>query len=165
MEHGDLSLPRINSFQLLVLSDLGEDRKLDYDTRASLGRHGPFAKFTRLAVIAFSGNHDNIRVTCEVQRRQLLKHGPFKGHEVAMLEVELGTIEAYEPRTHSRIECQAKAAVYRDSDASPLAAKVVDVSEYFLRLVLESADAEWPYMSEKKAVSTHGEASSRKTPH
>lgn len=152
LPRGRASLTRVDNFQILIPSDTGEERKLDYDRRVALGRNGPFTKGSQLSVITLGNGSENLRINCEVQRRIVLQSGPHRGLQVAVLNMQLGTVEAYEPRAQSRVETRTPATVCRDGSDKILPAFVLDVSEFFLRLALDPPEREWPSLSEKNFV-------------
>ena len=50
---GPEKFSRAESFELIVPGAVGEERKLDYDSRANLSRRGPFAPHARLSVMSY----------------------------------------------------------------------------------------------------------------
>lgn len=146
-----LSLNRIDSFQLLIPSSAGEERKLDCNSRASLGRNGPFAKGSPLTLITLGGA-ENLRMNVVVHKRMLLPNGPHQGMQVAVLDVLLESLEGHEPRAQPRVETRMPATVCRDGSDKVLPAFILDVSEFYMRLMLDHSESGWPPLSAKHFV-------------
>lgn len=146
---GGVAYRSIESFQLLIPSDTGEERKLDYDSRASIGRNGPFSKGAYLTVISLGNGAENLRMACTVEKRMVLEEGPHRGLQVAVLNVQLGTIENYEPRAQSRVETRTPVTICYDGSDTVMPAFILDVSEFFLRVALDSEDRKWPKLADK----------------
>lgn len=146
---GGIAYRSIESFQLLIPSDTGEERKLDYDSRASIGRNGPFSKGAYLTVISLGNGAENLRMACTVEKRMVLETGPHRGLQVAVLNVQLGTIENYEPRAQSRVETRTPVTICYDGSDTVMPAFILDVSEFFLRVALDPEDREWPKLADK----------------
>lgn len=152
LPNGQIIFNTLESFHLIVPSDTGEERKLDYDRRAALGRTGQFSKGSRLSVITLGNGAENLRVLCEVLRREVLSCGPHRGLQVAVLSVQVSSVETYEPRAQSRIETRTPATVSLDGSDTVAPAFVLDVSEFFLRLSLDPPERTWPSLTAKSKV-------------
>lgn len=127
-------------FGLVVPSNIGEERKLDYQTRASLGRRGPFGVGKALTLISLSPNRENFKLKATVQRNLVVKEGVHCGHTVAVLDVSLASVEAFESRAETRLEINIAATVALPGKEKAYAAYVLDISERALRLVLDPPD-------------------------
>lgn len=149
---GTIDFRSIESFQLLIPSDTGEERKLDYDRRASIGRNGPFSKGAYLTLISLGNGVENLRMACTVDKRMVLETGPHRGLQVALLNVQLATIESYEPRAQSRVETRTPVTICYEGSDTVLPAFIVDVSEFFLRVALDPEDRKWPALADKNLV-------------
>lgn len=148
-----VSYRSIESFQLLIPSDTGEERKLDYDSRASIGRNGPFSKGAYLTVISLGNGAENLRMACTVEKRMVLEEGPHRGLQVAVLNVQLDTIESYEPRAQPRVETRTPVTICYDDSDTVMPAFILDVSEFFLRVALDPEDRKWPVLPDKSFAS------------
>lgn len=143
---------RYEDFYLVIPASSGEELKLDYDTRASMGQQGHFGKYTKLTLLTQNGNQGNISIEAEVHRNVELKKGVHAGHKVALLSVLLGTVEAYEPRAQIRIATRLPVTVSKNGSETVLSAVMLDVSESALRLVLEDDRQAWPEFGSKDFV-------------
>lgn len=130
----------ITHFALLVPSDIGEERKLDYQTRVSLGRRGPFAVGKIITLTSLNPARENLRLNAVVRRNLVLKEGIHSGHTMAVLEVDFASVESFESRVYTRVEINVAATVQIDGKDRSYAAYVLDISEKALRLVLDPPD-------------------------
>ena len=136
----DEHIHHIEHFALLVPSDMGEERKLDYQTRVSLGRRGPFAVGKTITLTSLNPSRENLKLSAEVQRNLVLKDGMHAGHTAAVLGVDFTSIETFESRVHTRVEINVAATVQVEGKERSYAAYVLDISEKALRLVLDPPD-------------------------
>ncbi|GAB1255663.1 PilZ domain-containing protein [Aurantivibrio plasticivorans] len=125
----------IDCFSILIPSDIGEERKLDYQTRASLGRRGPFAVGKDFSLMSLNPDRENIRLNAEVKKNILLKDGIHAGHTVAQLDVLMGSVESYELRDAVRVPIYVAAKISPAENEEYSPAYVLDISEKALRFI------------------------------
>ncbi len=85
----------------------------------------------------------------QVFKREQLKSGLHAGHEVALLEVELETVETFDPRGQVRVETSVPATISRNGTDEVMPATILDISEAFLRIQLEPSESLWPLFSNR----------------
>lgn len=146
---GRKKLSRIEAIQLIVPGAIGEEKKLDYDSRANLGRRGPFAPKANLVVMTTNFDGEHLRLETEVHRNLKLTEGVHKGLQVALLTVMLGTLDTHEPRQHTRVSANIAVTLCKNGKETVMPAQLIDFSEKSIRLALDSADDRWPEFSKK----------------
>ena len=151
-EKGMKELSTIDSVQLVVPSAIGEERKLDYDSRANLGMRGQFATNTRLVIMSYSFSGEHLKLEAEVYRNQKLMDGVHAGLQIALLDVLLKTLESHEPRSHTRVEANLSVTVCKNGNEKIFPALLLDFSEKCLRLGLDKPEDSWPEMGKKDFV-------------
>jgi len=140
---------RLESFDLVVPGAVGEERKLDYDSRASMSRRGPFAPHARLSVMSYSYNTEHLKLEAEVLRNLKLSQGVHAGLQVALLSVSLGSIGNHEPRKYSRVETRLCVTASKNGTETVMTAELQDFSEETIRLVLDGDGQQWPKFGKK----------------
>ncbi|NIB41231.1 PilZ domain-containing protein [Pseudomaricurvus alkylphenolicus] len=146
---GQEDITVVEDLQLVVPGGIGEERKLDYDSRANLGRRGPFAPHSHLMVMSHSYNSEHLKFEAVVTRNQKLIEGVHSGLAVALLEVMLGTLDTHEPRRHSRVETSLVVTVCKNGKETVTTAYLLDFSEEAMRLALDTEGEEWPEFGKK----------------
>ncbi len=145
-------IARVEKVQLVVPSAIGEEKKLDYDSRANLGMRGPFAPRTRLVLMSYSYTGEHLKLEAEVHRNQKLVEGVHAGLQVALLDVMLGTLDSHEPREHTRVEANLSVTVCKNGTENIFPAMLLDFSEKSLRLALDRPGDSWPALGKKDFV-------------
>lgn len=146
----DIELKYAKSISLMIPIDPQAILRLDHDKRAILGKGNLFRKHNPLTLVSFNTSSQNRQVETQVLQRTQLKSGLHAGHQVALLEVALGTLEAYDPRTQVRVETNLPATISRNGTDTVMTATILDISEAFLRVQLEPTETEWPYYSSRQ---------------
>ena len=140
---------RVDSIQLMVPGAIGEERKLDYDSRATLGRRGPFAPSSRLMVMSTSYNSEHLKFEVQVQRNKKLTEGIHAGMQVALLDVQIDSLASHEPRQYSRVITDLPVTLSKNGTEQVMPARLKDFSEKTLCLALDRDGDSWPEFSKK----------------
>jgi len=135
---------------LLVPTDQQAVLRLDHDKRAKLGKGNLFRKGNQLTLVSFNTHSQNRQVQTQVFKREVLKSGLHAGHEVALLEVALETVETFDPRGQVRVETNLPATISRNGTDEVIPATILDISEAFLRIELEPSETPWPQFSNRQ---------------
>jgi len=133
----------------LVPTDQQAVLRLDHDKRAKLGKGHLFRKGNQLTLLSFNTHNQNRQVQTQVFKREQLKSGLHAGHEVALLEVQLESVEIFDPRSEVRVETQLPATISRNGTDEVIPATILDISEAFLRLQLEPIETPWPQFTHR----------------
>lgn len=143
-KRGEVTHSRISEFFLILPADINLDAQLDTESRAELGSRGPFTRGNFLKLMSFNPGRDNVSCSAEVQRTLKLTGGMHSGRLAVQVEVGLGTIEEFEPRSESRVNIQVPVEFYFNDEDTPMRAEMLDFSESALRLGLVEMDTRWP---------------------
>lgn len=134
----------LESLEFIIPSDIGEELKLDYDSRANLGTRGQFGSRNTLALVSLHNGSKNMRVNGEVHRKTKLKSGIHSGHLAVLLNIDLNSFEPLEPREKPRVETKINATIKKNEQVSLLDAFILDIAEFTLRAGLNPATRTWP---------------------
>jgi hypothetical protein len=148
-EIGQERFARIESMQLIVPGAIGEERKLDYDSRATLGRRGQFAPKSKLVLMSTNFNTEHLKLDAVVERNLKLTDGVHTGLQVAYLDVLMGTLSKHEPRQFTRVAVSLPVTVCKNGTEQVLPATLLDFSEKSVRLALDPAKDHWPEFGKK----------------
>lgn len=140
---------RVDSIQLMVPGAIGEERKLDYDSRATLGRRGPFAPGSRLVVMSTSYNSEHLKLEVQVQRNKKLTEGIHAGMQVALLDVQADSLTSHEPRQYSRVLTDLPVTLSKNGTEQVMPVRLKDFSEKTLCLALDRDGDIWPEFTKK----------------
>lgn len=140
---------RLESLQIIVPGAIGEERKLDYDSRATLGRRGQFSPKSQLVVMSTNYSGEHLKVEVNVDRNLHLTEGVHSGLQVAYLNVLVGTISSHEPRQFTRVAADLPVTLCKNGTEQVLPAKLLDFSEKTIRLTLDQDSDEWPEFGKK----------------
>ncbi len=129
-----LALSKLKKFQI-VLPDTSEmEKKLDYFTRAELGRTGQFGQGNTITLIGESAERGVPTVDTLVDRRQVLSDGPYANSSTILLTPDFTTLAITDKRRKQRVDAGIPARLYFDDEA-PLAECILgDFSELSLRV-------------------------------
>ena len=154
LDKGDkkIALNRIEKIQVILPGDMGEEKKLDHHARSNLGRKGPFSRNNRLVIMSTNVGKENLMITSEVARNLRLKDGVHAGHHVVMLELDLSSVETYELRATPRIGAQLPILLHKEGREVLVPGVVLDFSEYFLKVSMQSPQVPWPELTRKDFV-------------
>ncbi|NHN35878.1 hypothetical protein G8764_01050 [Pseudomaricurvus alcaniphilus] len=144
-------ITRIESFALIVPDTSGEERQLDYDSRAQLSRLGPLGPRSRLVLMSsgFASDVEHLKCEAEVYRRSQLQEGVHARLHVVLLTVALGSLEEHEPRKSSRLSTDLCVTVCKNGTDQVMTAWLRDFSEESIRLELEHEADSWPSFGKK----------------
>ena len=146
---GPIDLKYARRICFLVPTDQQAVLRLDHDKRAKLGKGSLFRKGNPLTLVSFNTHSQNRQLQTLVFKRELLKSGLHAGHEVALLEIALETVETFDPRGQVRVETSVPATISRNGTDEVMPATILDISEAFLRIQLEPSETPWPVFSSR----------------
>lgn len=158
-EHGDLSAFRIGpktrvrlsdlkSFQILLPDTSDLEKKLDYFTRAELGRAGQFRTGNTITLQAQTQDRGIPTVDTTVDRRETLASGPYADTHTVLVTPQLNSLEIADKRRKSRVAALVAADLHQGVDAEPVRCTLCDFSEQSLRLIPRGKTTELPPMAE-----------------
>ncbi|MBU1238042.1 MAG: hypothetical protein KJ634_14125 [Gammaproteobacteria bacterium] len=93
---------RVSEFQLLVPDTSSLENTLDYPRRAMIGRGRQFYKGNVIALISNAGNRGISTLETEVDKRFVLKDGPYAQSAMVLLTPQIDTLTTTDQRGISR---------------------------------------------------------------
>lgn len=93
---------RVCEFQFLVPDTTDQENSLDYPRRAMIGRNRQFHKGNTIALISNAGAQGIATLETEVDKKFLLKTGPYAQSPVVLLTPELNTFNVTDQRNNHR---------------------------------------------------------------
>ncbi len=125
----------LKQLELLVPDTSQLEMKLDYQSRAVLGREGQFNTGNAISLISNAGNEVWV-IDTRVAKRVVLPDGPYAAMKMVLLTPDLTTLAAFEQRRNIRAKTCAPVTVsLADGTLSESCAVViVDVSETEVRI-------------------------------
>lgn len=94
---------QVTSFCLLLPGKAGEEYKLNYLSKASLGPRGQFRPGNAITMMARHQSRGIIHLETTVRESILPKSGYYRNHQLVLLEVTATSLEITEQRNHHRI--------------------------------------------------------------
>jgi hypothetical protein len=135
-------LAKLEKVRLLLPDTTSHQGKLDYLTRAELGRDGQFRKGTTITLQARGLGRGVPTLDTHVERKETLADGPFAGHSTVIVEPDLESIKVVDKRRKPRLAA-AVAATLLLGELPRVAAtecRLVDFSDDTLRLLAAVGD-------------------------
>ncbi len=130
----DRPVTRIDRFCIVIPDIGGLEQCLDYDTRANLRNGGELQRGDQLTLMSLFSRQGLPHVDTMVRKRVTLKEGYYANHSVIVLEVDPSTLKLVDQRRHCRIRTDLPVTVAVSGCQEPFAARLVDFSEYSLRM-------------------------------
>ena len=93
----------ITSFCIVLPGKAGEEYKLNYLNKASLGPRGQFRTGNSITMMARHQNRGIIHLETTVRESILQKSGYYRNHQLALLEATATSLDISEQRNHHRI--------------------------------------------------------------
>lgn len=137
LDSGYQEISKIRSFCILVPGKAGEEYKLDFLSKASLGSRGQFRNGNAITLLARYQNRGAIMVETRVRESIIPKEGYYRNHQLAMLEVLATSLEISEQRTHHRLLCNLPVALEYGTDPQRLTGLLVNYSEVSMKIQLD----------------------------
>ena len=148
-KNGIETYSRLSEFFLLLPADVDLESQLDTDSRATLGKRGPFVKGNFLKLMSFQPGQDNLCCEAIVNRNMKMNSGLYAGRAVTQLELCLGTVEVFEPRCEARVNTALPVNLHVNDEREFLEAEMLDFSETAIRIGLRNSKDEWPNYGKK----------------
>jgi hypothetical protein len=95
---------KINTFCIILPGNAGEENKLDYPRKASLGKLGQFRNGNSITLVARGEDHGVVSLDSQVRESVQPKEGFYRGHLLTLLQVFSPQLSFRDQRTHHRIK-------------------------------------------------------------
>ena len=134
LEQETKTFHQLDSFCLLLPANAGEEYKLNFISKSSLGNKGQFRHGNSISLVA-PQNQGVAMLETTVREVSLAKEGFFKGHYLAILKVISNSLEFAELRNHYRVNTRIPIKLKsQDTPASLAPALLCDYSEQYVRI-------------------------------
>ena len=130
----DRPIAHVHRFCIVIPDIGGIEHCLDYDTRANLRNGGELQRGDQLTLMSLFSRQGLPHVDTMVRKRVTLKEGYYANHSVIVLEVDPTTLKLVDQRRHRRIRTNLPVTVAVSGCHDPFSARLVDFSEYSLRM-------------------------------
>lgn len=128
-----IDIARVGEFQILVPDTSDQEKTLDYQRRAMIGRGRQFHKGNVIALISNAGGHGVATLETEVDKRLVLKSGPYSQSEMVLLTPQLDTISVSDQRGAHRARINVPVTMtIQDRLRGPCV--IVDMSDVAMRI-------------------------------
>lgn len=131
----------INHFCFLIPCNRNDQNRLDVESKAKLGSHGPFRINNIISLIACSSGGTLSYVDTLVRKVVSLTSGIYAGHEVVVLDVIPDSLVLNDQRQHYRLHTWIPATLTVD-DRDVCQCTLKDLSEESVRLEFENTSEE-----------------------
>jgi len=143
---------QVNSFCILLPSNTGEENKLDYPSKASLGRGGQFRNGNNITLIARQANHGIITLESSVRESIQPKDGYYRGHRLALLEIFSPDLLFRDQRTHHRIKTRLPIQLQTSEDGKAYPCLLSDYSELHAQIKFGTESSLLKQLKEKQTI-------------
>jgi hypothetical protein len=140
---------RLSDFYLLLPADIDLESQLDTDSRAILGKRGPFIKGNFLKLMSFQPGNDNLSCEAIVNSSMKMTSGLHAGRSITQLEICIGTIDVFEPRCEARVNTLLPIKISSEESGEIIEAQMLDFSEAAIRIGLSNMNDKWPTYGKK----------------
>jgi len=120
---------QINSLCIMLPSNTGEENKLDYPSKASLGRRGQFRNGNNITLMARQADHGITTLESSVRESIQPQDGYYRGHRLALLEIFSPDLLFRDQRTHHRIKTRLPILLQTSEHEIALPCLLSDYSE------------------------------------
>lgn len=124
-----LDLLQASNFCLILPGNTGEENKLDYPSKASLGRRGQFRNGNNISLIARHSDQGVVTLESCVRESIQPKDGYYRGHTLALLEIFMPELLFRDQRTHHRIKTRLPIQIQLKQGDKPHPCLLSDYSE------------------------------------
>lgn len=149
-----LPFDKLVKLQMLMPDTTEMEKKLDYMTRAEIGRTGQFGIGNSITLVAESIGRGIPTVDTRVERRQTMPDGPYANTSTILLTPDMATVELADKRKKSRVQAQALiyASLFLEEGEPPFGCILGDISDASIRLSVIQPGHVMPPMADKQPV-------------
>jgi hypothetical protein len=131
---------RVSDFQFLVPDTTDQENTLDYPRRAMIGRNRQFHKGNTIALISNAGALGLATMETEVDKKFVLKSGPYAHSPMVLLTPQLHTLNVTDQRNTHRAKVNVPVTLtLQDRLRGPCI--IVDISDLALRIRVREGHA------------------------
>lgn len=136
----DIELSRIDSLCLILPGKAGEEYKLNFLSKASLGSRGQFRNGNAITLVARYHERGVIELESSVRESFIPKDGYYRNHRLVLLDVIADSLKVSEQRTHHRLQTNIVAKLLHTSSQTTYSCIVSNYSEVSAQIKLDQSD-------------------------
>jgi hypothetical protein len=130
----------IRTFQLLVPDTSPQERKLDYQRRAQIGRNGQFSAGNNISLISNAGVKGVSTVDTEVAKQTILHDGPYAHMNMVLLTPDFASLSVTDQRRKPRTRISVPVKLTIPVEDYIGEGTVVDISDAQMRVLLNERE-------------------------
>jgi len=147
-----LAWDKLVKFQMLLPDTSDMERKLDYITRAELGRAGQFRQGNTITLVGDVVGRGVPTVDTRVERRQQLQTGPYADSSTILTTLDFATLGLADKRHKARVESGIRAGLFVTADGPGFDCVLGDFSDAALRLGIAAEGDVMPPLAQNAGV-------------
>lgn len=140
------------TFRLLLPDTTEMESKLDYFTRADLGRGGQFCKGNIITLVGDIVDKCVPMLETTVNGHRVMPEGPYADTPAILVTPDLDTLVLADRRKKPRVKCSVAANLHYANDSAVFACTLRDFSEPTLCLGINDANSSMPALNNKQVV-------------
>ncbi len=138
----DIELKEIGTLCILVPGKAGEEYKLNFLSKASLGSRGQFRNGNAITLVARDQERGVIELESSVRESFIPKDGYYRSHRLVLLDVIANSLKVSEQRTHHRLQTNISAKMLHAPSQTNYSCILSNYSEVSAQLKLNQPDPE-----------------------
>ncbi len=147
-----LPVGALQRLQLLVPDTSSLEKTLNYQTRAELGRSGQFRMGNTITLFVDTEQRGIPTVDTRVERRQVLKDGPYAENPTILVTPEFETLTLADKRRRQRVQTGVPAYLLPAPGVHPFPCILADFSDVSVRLSLRGGTPGMPSLADGASV-------------
>lgn len=147
-----LPVDELRSLQILLPDTSDMEKTLDYFTRAEIGRAGQFRQGNAITLVAETEDRGIPTVDTRVERRQVMKGGPYDDSSTVLVVPDLETLTLADKRRKQRVETAIPAYLYPEGQSAPVPCVMADFADTSLRLNVRDPGQVMPPLDPETSV-------------
>jgi len=120
----------------MLPGNTGEENKLDYPSKASLGRRGQFRNGNNITLVARQSERGVVTLESSVRESMQPRDGYYRGHMLALLEIYSPKLLFRDQRTHHRIKTRLPIQLQTSENGEAYPGLLSDYSELHAQIQL-----------------------------
>jgi len=131
----------IHSFSVILPGKAGEEYKLNFPSRASLGSRGQFRNGNAITLVTRHHSRGMVALETQVKESQIPKSGYYRNHQLVLLDARTSELEFSEQRTHHRLETRVPLTIQLAHNMDQHSCMLANYSEVHLQIKFSNGDS------------------------
>ncbi len=125
---------QVDSFCILLPGKAGEEYKLNFPSKASLGSRGQFRNGNAITLVNRHHVRGMVMLETHVRESVLPKTGYYRNHQMVLLDAQSSSLEYKEQRTHHRLSTHLPVKLQLSQDSESYDCVLANYSEAHLQI-------------------------------